>query len=90
MSWFNFFGQLNRIEKNQTKIMATQEEQTAKLNAIGDKLDKAKKEIVDAIQALKDAQANAGNTTPAEDAATARLEAAAQAFDDINPDAPTG
>jgi hypothetical protein len=69
--------------------MATQAEQTAKLNAIGDKLDKASAEILAAIQALKDAQANAGSTTPEEDAATARLEAGAQALDDIVPDAPT-
>lgn len=68
--------------------MASKEEQTAKLNAIGDRLDKATAEILAAIQALKDAQANAGNTTPEEDAATARLETAAQGLDDVNPDAP--
>jgi chromosome segregation ATPase len=79
---------LKRIEQKLDTIMATQAEQTAKLTAIGDKLDKASAEILAAIQALKDAQANAGNTTPEEDAATARLETAAQSLDDIVPDAP--
>lgn len=75
------------ITNNIRKIMATQAEQAAKLNAIADELDKAKTEIVSAIQALKDAQAAAGNTTADEDAATARLDAVAQALDAINPDA---
>ncbi len=67
--------------------MATQAELAAKLTSIGDELDKAKAEIVAAIQALKDALASAGATTPEVDAAVVRLEGSAQALDDLNPDA---
>lgn len=66
--------------------MATQAEQAAKLNAIGDKLDKAKAEIVAAVQALKDALATAGTTSPEVDAAVVRLEGSAQGLDDLNED----
>jgi len=68
--------------------MATQAELAAHLGKIGDQLDKAQAEIVAAIQALKDAIANAGNTTPEIDAALARLDTSAQGLDDINPDQP--
>jgi len=70
------------------KIMASHEEQTALLNQIADRYDKGIQEVLDAIQQLKDAQAAAGNTTPEEDAATARLQAGAEALDNITPDAP--
>lgn len=69
--------------------MATQKELADKLNTIGDELDKAKAEIVAAVQALKDALSAAGSTTPEVDAAVARLESGAQALDDLNPDTPT-
>ena len=77
---------LTHIEKELSDIMATQDELAAKLSAIGDELDKATAEIVAAIQALKDALAAAGSTTPAVDAAVTRLETGAKALDDLNPD----
>lgn len=77
------------ILKDVQKIMATQSEEAAKLQAIGDQLDKATAEIVAAVQQLKDALAAAGNTTPEVDTATDRLSKAAQALDDLNPDQPT-
>ena len=67
--------------------MATQAELAARLSAVGDELDKATAEIVAAIQALKDALAAAGGTTPEVDAAVTRLEGGAKALDDLNPDA---
>lgn len=67
--------------------MATQAELAAQLTSIGDELDKAQAEIVAAIQALKDALAAAGSTTPEVDAAVTRLEGSAKALDDLNPDA---
>lgn len=68
--------------------MATQAEQAAHLNKIGDQLDKATAEIIAAVQALKDAIATAGSTTPEVDAAMARLDTGVQTLDDINPDQP--
>src|ERR1044071_9396933 len=82
-------GATCRLTRKVKQIMATQQELATKLNSIGDELDKAFKEITDAVQALKDALANAGNSTPEVDAAVARLDTAAQALDNINPDAPT-
>ena len=70
-------------------IMATQAQLAAQLSAIGDELDKATAEIVAAIQALKDALAAAGGTTPEVDAAVTRLEGGAKSLDDMNPDAVT-
>lgn len=77
-----------KLQLGQERIMATQAETEAKLTTIADQLDKAKGEIVAAIQALKDALSAAGNSTPGIDAAVARLEGGAQALDDLNPDAP--
>lgn len=67
--------------------MATQDEEAARLEAIGDKLDKAKAEILSAVEALRAALAEAGNTSAGVEAATARIEGIAQGFDDLNPDA---
>ncbi len=75
------------VNNKLNKIMATQQELADKLNSIGDELDKAQAEIVAAIQALKDALAAAGATTPEVDAAVTRLETGAKALDDLNPDA---
>lgn len=63
-----------RIVMNQTDLLQA-------LNAVGDELQKATAEIVAAVS-------NAGSTTPEVDAAVARLQAAAKALDDLNPDAP--
>ena len=78
--------QTKEIERLLEQIMATQEEVAAKLAAVGDKLDKATQEILAAIQALKDAVAAGGASSPEVDAAIQRLETEAQALDDINPD----
>lgn len=79
--------ELRELKEGQKNIMATQDEEAAKLNAFADQLDKATTEIVAAVQALKDALAAAGNTNQAVDDATARLSTAAQKLDDLNPDA---
>ena len=79
--------QLTNINRKLNTIMASQKELADKLTAIGDELDKATAEIVAAIQALKDALAAAGGTTPEVDAAVVRLEGGAKSLDDLNPDA---
>jgi len=79
---------LRRINQRTKNIMASQEDEAAQLSKIGDQLDKATGEITSAIQQLKDALASAGSTTPAVDAAVARLTTIAQGLDDIVPDAP--
>jgi hypothetical protein len=76
---------LLRIDRKIRRVIMTQAELAAHLTAVDDQLDKATAEILAAIQALKDALANA-QTSPEVDAAVARLDAAAQALDDINPD----
>lgn len=78
--------QLRHINRKVKHIMATQAELSAKLTSIGDELDKAQAEIIAAIQALKDALATAGATSPEVDAAVTRLEGSAKALDDLNPD----
>jgi len=78
---WNLFG-IGQINRKLDTIMATQDELAQKLTSVSDELDKATKEIKDAI-------ANAGASTPAVDAAVARLEAAAKTLDDLNPDATT-
>ena len=77
---------LHILNRKADKIMATQAEEAAKLNAFADKLDKATAEIVAAVQALKDALASAGGTSPEVDAATGRLDKASQTLDDLNAD----
>jgi DNA repair exonuclease SbcCD ATPase subunit len=79
---------LHKLNRKVSRIMASQAEEAAKLQAFGDQLDKATAEIVAAIQGLRDALADAGNTTPEVNAATDRLATAAQALDDIVPDVP--
>ena len=64
-----------RIFMNQTELLTA-------LTAVSDELAKATTEITTAI-------ANSGTTTPEVDAAVARLQAAAKALDDLNPDTPT-
>ena len=82
-------GMLVNLNERLKKIMASQADEAAALTAIRDQLSKAAGEIVAKIQALTDAVAAAGATSPEVDAATADLKAAAQALDDIVPDAPT-
>lgn len=73
-------NQLILILQNQTKLMTKQEFADA-VNAASDQLQKALNEIVTAISA-------SGNSSPEMDAALARLQTAATALDDLNPDAP--
>jgi ABC-type transporter Mla subunit MlaD len=68
-------------------IMATQTELAVELGAIKDQLAKAAGEIVAKVASLESALASAGNSTPEVDAAVAELKVAAQALDDLNPDA---
>lgn len=77
-----------KIEKLLKTIMATQEEEAAKLNALSAQLQKANDEIQKAIADLKAAIAAGGATSAEVDAATEALTAKAQALDDIVPDAP--
>lgn len=64
----------------------TQAELAAELAAVKVQNDKARAEVLAKIQALEDAIANAGNTTPEVDAALADLKASVQTDDDIVPD----
>lgn len=65
------------MQKMEAIVSANQD----KLNALADQLDKAKAEIVAAVQELKD-QIERGETLD-----FSRVDAAAQALDDLNPDA---
>lgn len=69
------------INERLSKIMATQDQEAAALNAVSDQLTKAMGELTTAL-------GNLGQTSPEVDAATAKLQAAAQALDDLEPDAP--
>lgn len=67
---------IRQHQKTRNLIMANQD----KLNALADQLDKAKAEIVGAVDALK-AQVDAGETLD-----FTRVDAAAQGLDDLNAD----
>lgn len=80
--------QLKEIVMDMTQLQTTLATVASDLGAVSTQLDKATNEIVLAIS-------NAGNTTPAVDAAVAQLQAvaaalrtASQGLDDLNPDAP--
>lgn len=79
---------LANINRKLDKLMATADESTKELGEIKDQLVKANTEIQAKIQALVDAANNAGNTDPAVQAAIDALKPAAQALDDVVPDAP--
>jgi len=70
-------------------ILMTQAEELQLLRDLKAQNEKAKAEILAKIQALEDAIANQGNTSPEVDAALADLKASIQSTDDIVPDAPT-
>lgn len=76
------------LNRKLNTIMATQEQEAAQLKAINDQFVKAAAEIVAQVQALVDALAAAGSTSPEVDAATSDLMATAQKLDGLNPDAP--
>lgn len=81
ISLFKIFLKLN-------KIMASQAELAQALVDLKTQLTKVAGEITGQIQALEDALANAGGTTPEVDAALAEVKTAVQALDDLNPDKP--
>ena len=70
------------------KLMASQQEIADALNAVGTQLSKASSEVVAKISELEAAVAAGGQSSPEVDAAVANLKTAAQALDDIVPDAP--
>ena len=70
-----------KVIKLLKKILMNQQELAAALSKVSDQLQKG-------IDEVKTAIANSGNTTPEVDTALANLQAAAQALDDLNPDAP--
>lgn len=67
--------------------MATMEELQASLDAVGEQLTKASAEIAAEVQALQDAVAAAGGTSPEVDASVERLKVLAASLDAMNPDA---
>ena len=69
------------------KVMASQEQLAAQLNAISAQLTKVTGEIQARVTALEAAIEAAGNTTPEVDAALEAVKQIAQALDDLNPDA---
>jgi TolA-binding protein len=75
--------QLERIEANINKIMATVQELSSILTEVGTQIEKAQKEILAKLDQL-----SAGNLPPEAEAAVADLRAKVQALDDIVPDQP--
>ncbi len=72
---------LKSVTHNLKHIIMTQAELATTLGDISTQFQKGIDEVVAAV-------ANSGQTTPEVDAAVAKLRAAAQTLDDINPDAP--
>lgn len=70
------------IVNNQKTIIMNQKELAEALQKVSDQVQKGITEVIAAVQA-------AGNTTPEVDAALLKLQEAAQALDDLNPDTPT-
>lgn len=83
-----FLNEFHSLIKKVDHIVTTQTELAAQLTALKDQLSKASGEITAKIAALEDAVNNAGSVTPEVEAALADAKAAAQALDDIVPDAP--
>lgn len=68
--------------------MSTMQELQTAMDAVGDQVAKAAAEIQAEIQTLQDEIAAGAVTTPGVDSSLARLQALAQALDDLNPDTP--
>lgn len=68
--------------------MASMSELAQSLRDITAQNEKARQEILAKIQALEDALAAAGSTTPEVDQALAELKASVQTDDDMNQDTP--
>jgi ABC-type transporter Mla subunit MlaD len=77
---------IRKINQTRKEIMATQQEQAEKLNVLANQIEKVLTEVVDGFQALKDALANADQTTPEVNSAMDRLASGIQRLDDLNPD----
>lgn len=82
----NHFGTSPEVLEILKEIQMDKTAQAAALNTIADTLNKALAEIVAATAALAAANAAAGQTTPEQDAAQARLQAVADTLDALNPD----
>jgi chaperonin cofactor prefoldin len=80
--------QLHHVNQSLERIIMDQKALAAELVALKAQNDKSRAEIVAKIAALEAALGNAGGTTAEVDAALAALKGAAQALDDLNPDAP--
>jgi len=83
------------IDSLRKLIMTSNADLAAQLNAAADQAEKSKAEVVAAVSALKtevaalQAQIASGADVPPEVvAAAARVSAATQALDDLNPDTP--
>ncbi len=85
---FHIEALADRLTHFERKIMATMDELQASLDAVNDQLVKASGEIQAEIKTLQDELAAAGQTSPGVDASVARLQAMAQALDDLNADVP--
>ena len=82
---------LSTILQRLESIMATQAEAAAQLATIAGTLDKVSGEttaLLNEVQTLKDAAANAGNVTPELQAAIDAVASRAAAIDALVPDAP--
>lgn len=75
-------AKLDRLELLIRRIIMTQAEQAARLNAVAEQLVKVSTEV----QALKDAVANTENVDPALQEAIDRVVGAVQVLDEMNPD----
>lgn len=87
--WLGRFSQLvslpGQIDTLGDKVMVKLNEVAGQLQAVNDRLLKAKVEIIDRINVLEEALGDVDLPAEAGDALTA-LMATAQALDDINPD----
>ncbi len=94
----NLFGLFNRKPKSkpatQQDLREMEQRMATKLSELADALtavntqvDKAAKEIVDAVKKLEDQLAN-GEISPAAEGALTALKAKVQALDDLNPETP--
>lgn len=86
---------LDALHRLEQKLMTTQAELAAQLQALAAQAEKSRGEVVAAVGALnsrvaelEQALANAGQVSPEVEAAFAAVKNAVQAVDDLNPDAP--
>lgn len=92
-NWFRSFLPATKLDliKMENRIMATQQEQTVKLNEATERLKKVQTEtrtLLDKIKELTDALANQSNVTPELQAAVDAITTQVQVVDELVPDAP--